>query len=130
MSGLDVTVQNTCSFGLLVSYERPGKEQKSAASAAFMIRVAPNRNPTEAVVCLGDNPWPSPSEAEKFAAFAEAEAGTGAAKAADSVGVRRSYQAGSEISGLRLKLFDQGGSEVKISRDTFEVRLHSFVFFL
>ncbi|CAM9280554.1 unnamed protein product [Ascophyllum nodosum] len=96
------------------------KEQKSAASAAFMIRVAPNRNPTEAVVCLGDNPWPSPSEAEKFAAFAEAEAGTGAAKAADSVGVRRSYQAGSEISGLRLKLFDQGGSEVKITRDTFE----------
>lgn len=95
------------------------------ASASFTIRVRPNKDPTEAVVCLGGKPWPSPSEAERFAASAEAAAGSGAAKATDSVGVRRSYQAGSVISGLHLRLFDQSESEVKIDKDTFDVRVPS-----
>lgn len=77
----------------------------------------PSKVPFRAVVCLDGNAWPPPEEAERAPA-----AGTGAAKAADSVRVRRAYVAGSVISGLHLRLYDQGGSELLVGKDSFEVR--------
>lgn len=90
---------------------------KQVASTSFMVKVMPSKVPFRAVVCLDGNAWPAPEEAERAPA-----AGTGAAKAADSVGVRRSYPAGSVISGLHLRLFDQGGTELLVGKDSFEVR--------
>lgn len=88
------------------------------ASTSFTVRVMPSKVPFRAVVCLHGNAWPAPEEVERAPA-----AGTGAAKAADSVKVRRSYVAGSVISGLHLRLYDQGGSELLVGKDSFEVRL-------
>lgn len=82
-----------------------------------MVKVVPSKVPFRAVVCLDGNAWPSPEEVERAPA-----AGTAAAKAADSVAVRRSYPAGSVISGLHLRLYDQGGIELLIGKDSFEVR--------
>ncbi|CAM9825307.1 unnamed protein product [Scytosiphon promiscuus] len=91
------------------------KDRKEVASASFTVRVMPSRVPFRAVVCLDGNAWPNPEDVERAPA-----AGTGAAKAADAVGVRRSYTAGSAISGLHLRLYDQGGSELVVGEDTFE----------
>eukprot|EP00903_Cladosiphon_okamuranus_P018047 g16608.t1 len=91
------------------------KNAKQVASTSFTVRVMPSKVPFRAVVCLDGNAWPSPEEVERAPA-----AGTGAAKAADSVGVRRSYTAGSVISGLHLRLYDQGGSELLVGKDSFE----------
>lgn len=88
------------------------------ASTSFTVKVMPSKVPFRAVVCLDGNAWPSPEEVERAPV-----AGTGAAKAADSVGVRRSYPAGSVISGLHLRLYDQGGSELLVGKDSFEVRI-------
>ena len=85
-------------------------------STSFTVRIMPSKVPFRAVVCLDGNAWPAPEEAERAPA-----AGTGAAKAADAVGVRRSYVAGSVISGLHLRLYDQGGSELLVGKDSFEV---------
>ncbi|CAM9778395.1 unnamed protein product, partial [Ectocarpus sp. 12 AP-2014] len=91
------------------------KDTKQVASTSFTVRVMPSKVPFRAVVCLDGNAWPDPEEAERAP-----EAGTGAAKAADAVGVRRAYIAGGEISGLHLRLYDQGGSELVVGKDTFD----------
>lgn len=90
---------------------------KQVASTSFTVKVKPSKVPFRAVVCLDGNAWPSPEEVERAPA-----AGTAAAKAADSVAVRRSYPAGSVISGLHLRLYDQGGNELLVGKDSFEVR--------
>lgn len=97
-------------------------DKKEVASTSLTVRVKPSKNPVRAVVCLDGNPWPTPGEAKRAAAGAAALVGTGAAKAADAVGVSRPYLAGSVISGLHIRLYDQGGVEVAVGKDTFEVR--------
>eukprot|EP00752_Nemacystus_decipiens_P004173 g3816.t1 len=91
------------------------KNAKQVASTSFTVKVMPSKVPFRAVVCLDGNAWPSPEEVENAPA-----AGTAAAKAADSVAVRRSYPAGSVISGLHLRLYDQGGNELLVGKDSFE----------
>lgn len=106
------------------------------ASASFRVRVKPNKNPVRAVVCLNGKPWgavpggagqgggaaarPSPRASPKAAAAAAAAAVAEEAEAGES-GAIRVCSAGSVISGLHMKLYDQGGAEVVVGKKTFEV---------
>lgn len=109
------------------------ENSKEMASTSFTVRIMPSKHPIRAVVCLESVAWPTAVEraaataaaagGDGAAAASQAIAtGAGAAKAAETSGVRRSYAAGSVIAGLHLRLYDQGGLEVAVSKDTFEVR--------
>ncbi|CAM9801347.1 unnamed protein product [Pylaiella littoralis] len=83
------------------------KDKKEVASTSFTIRIMPSKVPFRVVVCLDGKEWPAPQETER-------------APLADGVEARQHYPAGSVISGLHLRLYDQGGSELVVTKDTFD----------